>query len=425
LFAGTGNGLYYSLDDGEHWTALQTGLPAAPVTWTVVQPGFHDLVLSTYGRGLYILDDITPLEQMAKHRSDTPGAAAPGAAAAVVLFEPRPAYRFVRGPQAMLNFSIKALPKGPVEFEIVDSQGSIVRKLESKESKELVVGINRVKWDLRFDSPRVIALRTAAPDNPQIWQEPRFRDADSRPITHWGSKPGEVGPIAAPGTYSVHMKVDGQSFSQPLTVLSDPHSPGSNQDIDLSVKTLLRIRDDISHVSDSVNQMEWLRKQMEIVEKMLKPAKKVAKPEQLIAEEGDEPDSEPAAAPPPVLNDAQERRKKQLLAAAEDLDKKVQTVESRLVSQALQNSDDKYFVEPYGTYLDLIWLNAEVGTGGGDVAGSADFAPSATQLELLNTFEADAAGADSDYRKILQEDLPPFDQALQGANIAPVSGSAP
>jgi hypothetical protein len=43
----------------------------------------------------------------------------------------------------------------------------------------------------------------------------------------------------------------------------------------------------------------------------------------------------------------------------------------------------------------------------------------------LNTFEADAAGADSDYRKILQEDLPPFDQALQGANIAPVSGSAP
>ena len=72
LFAGTGNGLYYSLDDGAHWTALQTGLPAAPVTWAVVQPRFHDLVVSTYGRGLYILDDITPLEQMAKHRSDAP-----------------------------------------------------------------------------------------------------------------------------------------------------------------------------------------------------------------------------------------------------------------------------------------------------------------------------------------------------------------
>jgi hypothetical protein len=219
------------------------------------------------------------------------------------------------------------------------------------------------------------------------------------------------------------MRVDGQSYSQPLTVLSDPHSPGSAQDIDLSVKTLLQIRDDISRVSDSVNQMEWLRKQIEIIATMLKPAKTAPKPEQIIAEEGDEPDSDPAAAPPPVLNDAQERQKKQLLAAAEDLDKKVQAVESRLVSQALRNSDDKYFVEPYGTYLDLIWLNAEVGTGGGDVAGSADFAPSATQLDLLKTLEADAAGAESDYRKILQDDLPPFDQALRSANLAPVTGS--
>jgi hypothetical protein len=264
-----------------------------------------------------------------------------------------------------------------------------------------------------------------APDNTQIWREPRFRDADSRPITHWGSKPGEVGPIAAPGNYSVRMKVDGQTYTQPLIVLSDPHAAGSSQDIDLSVKTLLRIRDDISGVSDSVNQMEWLRRQIEIVETMLKPARKASKPEQIIAEEGDEPDSEPAAAPPPVLNEAQERQKKQLLAAAEELDKKVQAVESRLVSQALRNSDDKYFVEPYGTYLDLIWLNAEVGTGGGDVAGSADFAPTATQLDLLKTFEADAASSESDYRKILQNDLPPFNQSLVSANLAPVAGSVP
>ncbi len=114
--------MYYSLDEGEHWTALKTGLPAAPATWVVVQPKFHDLVVSTYGRGLYILDDITPLEQMVKRRSD----------ASVVLFEPRPAYRFVRGPQAMLNFSLKTVPKETVEFEILDSQGNVVRKLEAQ-----------------------------------------------------------------------------------------------------------------------------------------------------------------------------------------------------------------------------------------------------------------------------------------------------
>lgn len=414
LFAGTGNGVYYSLDDGAHWTALQNGLPAAPATWVVVQPGFHDLVVSTYGRGLYILDDITPLEQMAKQRSD----------AAVVLYEPRASYRFVRGAQAMLNFSLKAVPKGPVEFEIFDAQGNAVRKLEPMDSKDLLVGINRVKWDLRFDSPRVIALRTVAPDNSHIWDEPRFRDADSRPITHWGSKPGEVGPIAAPGTYAVRMKVDGQSYTQALTILRDPHAPGSPADIDLSVKTLLRIRDDISRASDSVNQMEWLRKQIEMVATMLRPARKVDKPEPIIAEDGDEPDSEPVAAPPPVLSEAQERQKQQLLATAEDLDSKLQVVESRLVSRALRNSDDKYFVEPYGTYLDLIWLNAEVGTGGGDVAGSADFAPRATQLELLKTYEADMASVDSDYRQILHEDLPPFAKALESANIAPLVGGA-
>src|SRR5499427_6255573 len=234
LFAGTGNGLYYSLDDGGHWTALQNGLPPAPVTWVVVQKEFHDLVLSTYGRGLYILDDFTPLEQMARHRSEAP----------VILFEPRKTYRFVRGGAALLNYSLSAIPKNPVKLEILDSQGGSVRKLDAKD----LVGINRAKWDLHYESPRVIALRTVAPDNPRVWQEPRFRDADSRPITHWGSKPAEVGPIAAPGNYSVRLKVDGQPFVQALTIVSDPRSPASEADLQLSVKTQLTIRDDISQV---------------------------------------------------------------------------------------------------------------------------------------------------------------------------------
>jgi photosystem II stability/assembly factor-like uncharacterized protein len=413
LFAGTGNGLYYSLDEGGHWTSLQTGLPAAPVTWAVVQPRFHDLVVSTYGRGLYILDDITPLEQMATHRSD----------AAVVLFEPRNAYRFVRGPVGLVNFSLKTKPANAPNIEILDSQGNLVRKLETK-TEDLVVGINRVKWDLRYDSPRVIALRTVAPDNSHIWDEPRFRDADSRPITHWGSKPGEVGPIVAPGAYSVRLRIDGQSYTQPLTVLQDPHAPGSAADIDLSVKTLLKIRDDISHASDSVNQMEWLRKQLEVVESMLRPGKKSDKPKAPAAEADDEDDAEPAAAPPRALIEAQELQKKQLLIGAEELDKKLQAAESRLVSRALRNSDDKYFIEPYGAYLDLIWLNAEVGTGGGDVAGSADFAPTESQLGLLKTYEAEVASVDADYRKILQDDLPAFNRALESTNLVPLARPA-
>ncbi len=397
LFAGTGNGLYYSLDDGGHWTVLDSGLPHAPVTWAVVQKEFHDLVVSTYGRGLYILDDITLLEQMAKKHSD----------AAVTLFEPRPAYRFTRGGKAMINFSLKTAPKKPAAIEILDADGKVIRKLETKAK----VGINRTPWDLRYESPRVIALRTVAPENPHIWNEPRFRDSDSRPVTHWGAKPAETGPIAAPGKYMIRLKVDDQTYTQPLTILRDPRSPGSDADIDLSVKTLLRIRDNISHVSDTVNQIEWLRKQLEVIQTMLRPPKKKDKA-QSDEDEDDYEGPAPTAASPQELDEAHARRKADLLKATQDFDKKLQTVEHKLISPALLNSDDKYFVEAYQVYLNLIWLNAEVGTGGGDVAGGADFAPTDTQRELLKTFESDIAGADADYQKVLNEDLPAFNRAL-------------
>ncbi|MGB6332853.1 MAG: hypothetical protein WBF41_13855, partial [Candidatus Sulfotelmatobacter sp.] len=403
LFAGTGSGLYYSLDDGGHWTALEKGLPHAPVSWAVVQKDFHDLVISTYGRGLYILDDITPLEQLAKNHSD----------AAVVLFEPRHTYRFTRGGQALLNFSLKTAPKDPIQLEILDLDGKVIRKLETKGR----VGINRASWDLRYESPRLISLRTVAPDNPHIWDEPRFRDSDSRPITHWGTAPAEVGPVVAPGKYTVRMKIGDQSYTQPLTILRDPRAPGSDADIELSVKTLRRINADIDRVSDTVNQIEWLRKQIEVIETMLRPPKKKDKDKPAFDEDDDDEGEQPPA-PPAPLDEAQAKRKAELLKAADDLDKKLSSVEDKLVSSALLNSDDKYFVESYKVYLNLIWLNAQVGTGGADVAGGADFAPTDTQLELLQTFETKMAGADGDYQKVMKEDLPALNRSLAESSLA-------
>ena len=403
LFAGTGNDLYYSLDDGSNWTALDASLPHAPVTWAVVQKNFHDLVISTYGRGLYILDDISPLEQMAKNHSD----------AGAVLFEPRQAYRFTRNGKAPLTFSLKTKPKDPVDLEILDADGKVIRKLEPNPR----AGMNRVEWDLRYDSPRLIALRTVAPDNPHIWDEPRFRDSDSRPITHWGTSPAEGGPIVAPGKYTVRLKVGGESYTQPITVLREPRVNESDADIERSVKTLLRIRDDISHVSDNANQIEWLRKQLEVIEAMLRPSKKHAENN----EEDEEDRSHLEAAPPRPLSEAEAKRKSELLKSAEDVDRKLQAIEHKLVSPALLNSDDKYFVEPYQLYLNLIWLNAEVGTGGGDVAGGADFPPTDTQLDLLKSFEGEMASADADYEKFIKEDLPAFDRSLGDSNYSPLA----
>ena len=274
---------------------------------------------------------------------------------------------------------------------------------------------------MRYESPRLVALRTAAPDNPHIWNEPRFRDAESRPITHWGSQPALVGPIVAPGKYTVRLRVDGQSFSQPLTVLRDPNAPGSESDIEKSVETLLQICDNISRVSDTVNQIEWLRKQLEVVQAMLRPPKKQDKPKPAQAEADDYDEAEPAHAPPRALTEAQAKQQAQLLQAAEDLDKKLLALEHRLVSQALLNSDDKYFVEPYQAYLNLIWLNAEVGTGGSDVAGGADFAPTETQLGLLQQYAGEVNAVEADYRKLLAEELPAFNRTLQNSKLAPLA----
>jgi photosystem II stability/assembly factor-like uncharacterized protein len=404
LFAGTGNALFYSLDDGAKWTAIDAGLPHATVTWAVVQKDFHDLVISTYGRGLYILDDISPLEKMAKAKSDAP----------VSLFEPRQTYRFTRAPQVMLSFTAKTAPKNPITLEILDADGKVVRKLESKAR----AGFNRMKWDLCYESPRLVALRTAAPDNPHIWIEPRFRDEDSRPVTHWGIKPAEVGPIAAPGKYTVRLTVDGQSYAQPLTIVRDPRSPGSESDIDLSVKMQLRIREDISHAADTTNQMEWIRKQLEVIQAMLRPPKK-KEAEKPADDEEDEYDyPEPAQAPPKSMTEEQSKQKAQLLKSAEDLDKKLLAIEHKLVSSALTNSDDKYFVEQDQVYVNLLWLNAEVGTGGGDVAGGADFAPTNTQAELLETYEGSLNAVQDEFRKFSSDDLRAFNQLLANSGLA-------
>jgi hypothetical protein len=203
-------------------------------------------------------------------------------------------------------------------------------------------------------------------------------------------------------------------------VLRDPRSPGSDADIDLSVKTALRICDDISQVSDTVNQIEWLRKELEVIETMLRPPKKKEKEKEkpAFAEEDEDDNEEHPPAQSQSLDEGQIKHNADLLKAAETLDEKLQTVEHKFVSPALANSDDKYYSESYKLYLNLIWLNAEVGTGGGDVAGGADFAPTDTQLELLKTFGSEIAGADADYQKIIKTDLPGFNRSLADSNLA-------
>ncbi len=377
LFAGTGNALFYSLDAGGHWTNLKNGLPSSPVSWAVVQKKFHDLVVSTYGRGIYILDDITPLEEMARGvGSDT----------SVSLFKPRETMRILGGGRGYVNYQLKNQPKTAVEAEILDENGKVVRELRNVPGR---TGLNRATWDLHYDPPQLIALRTAPPDNPHIFEEPRFRGQDSRAITHWGAAQAEVGPIAAPGKYTMRIKVDGESYTQPLEIVRDPRSTGSDADIKSQVKLQLRIRDDINSTSEMVNQLEWMRKQLDDVRKMLKS----------------------------------DKAKADLLKSVQGMDQKMQGVEYKLVSKALTTSDDKYFIAAYKIYFNLIWLNGEVGTGAGDVAGGADYKPTDTSFSLTDMIEKDLAEATAEYRSLMDKEVPPFNRSLAASGITPLAAS--
>jgi len=363
LFAGTGHNFFYSLDDGGHWKMFDQGLPHSAVSWIVVPKKWHDVVVSTYGRGVFVLRDIAPLE--------TTGEIAD---ADVVLYPPHPGYRQARSGHADITFKLAAQSQRPARIEILDSTNKVIRTLNAPTR----AGYNRTVWDLRYDAPKVVALRTPAPDNPFIFQEPRFRNRPTRPITHWGIQGAQTsGPIALPGKYSVRLIVNGKTETQPLTILKDQEIKTTESDLAASVAAQVRVRDDLTASADLVNKLEVMRKQ--------------------------------------ILDQREANKAKaDVVAALDDLNKKMFDVELQLVSRSDLNSDDKYYVEQYKIYMSLIWLNGTVGNGAGDVAGGADYAPTESSLEWLGSIEKDLDTAKAAYKKLVDSELADFNKKWEG-----------
>ena len=250
LYLGTENALYVSFNDGAAWMPLQANLPHAPVHWMAVQEHFNDLAVATYGRGFWILDDITPLQQLTPEvlKSD------------VYLFPPRPAYRFLSLPWPMsyaddqsagqnppygasINYYLKTTPKSDVKIYILDDKGQEIRVLDGTKAS----GINRVWWDLRYEQTKEVKLRTSPIEAPHVVVGPKG----------WRSLVGAGSPIkvlVAPGAYTVKIHVDGQEFTQNLTVKKDPNSAGSEADIQAQVKLLLKVRDNLNNLVDMINK---------------------------------------------------------------------------------------------------------------------------------------------------------------------------
>ena len=257
LYVGTENGLYVSFNDGENWEPLQSNLPRAPVYWIVIQEHFNDLVVATYGRGFWILDDLTPIQQMTESVRK----------AAVHLFPPRPTYRFRpatvpvnmsddptagQNPPygAAISYYLKAAPSGDVRIRIEDSRGQTVRTLTGTKS----VGINRVTWDLRGEQSTEVKMRTSPAYASEITVGPDgTRAAPGAP---------RMSVLLPPGTYTVKLLAAGQELTQPLIVKKDPNSSGTEAEIQTQVAMLLDLRKDLEKAADIVNQIEVVRSQL-------------------------------------------------------------------------------------------------------------------------------------------------------------------
>jgi hypothetical protein len=416
LFAGTENGLYVSFDDGRRWEPLQSKLPHAPVYWLTVQERFHDLVVGTYGRGFYILDDLSGLEQL------TDGVRAEAAH----LFAPRKAYRFrpVAQPNlapmgaaagqnppygASIEYWLKAKveePKEPppdasaphrseadreeherekakrnlVELTIVDSAGEGVRTLRGTTR----MGVNRVYWDLRYEPTLEVRLRTTPDENPHLMEEKRFRGKSHRGVFYYGIRDTKRGPLVPPGIYTVKLAVNGKPIgTQSLVVDKDPNSAGTESDIAAATRLSLAIYRDTNAVVRMINQVEWTRKQLEELRAMLEARK-------ADAADGD---------------------------AAAGIEASVRAVEDRLLQRTLSEADEKSFRGPLQLYLKLLWLQAEVGAGGADVSGGADFAPTRSEAEVYEQLGKTLEQVRKDFDALYGTRIPAFNESVRAKGL--------
>jgi photosystem II stability/assembly factor-like uncharacterized protein len=241
LYAGTERDVYVSFNDGDDWQPITLNLPHTSVRDLIVKG--DDLVVATHGRGFWILDNITPLRELAVTQRAT--LREPEGPLSHFLYKPQAAYRLrrnnntdtplppevpaARNPPdgAIVDYVLAADAPGPVTLEILTATGKRVRRYSSADPPEQIdetelnvpaywarppqmlrttKGMHRFVWDLRYPAPG--AVQRDLPISAV------YRDTPREPL----------GVLAVPGVYTVKLSVDGQTFTRQLTLKMDPRA---------------------------------------------------------------------------------------------------------------------------------------------------------------------------------------------------------
>ena len=248
LYLGTEFGIFASWDRGGRWHSLRNGLSAAPVRDLLVHARDNDLIIATHGRGIYILDDVTPLQRLGE-----------AMAADAYVFDIRPATRWVMWSRdgspgqkiwvgenppngAVIQYYLKAASQQPVVATIADPAGKVVRTLRDG-SRD--AGVNQLVWDLAYD--------------------PAITETGAGPAAGRGGGRGGRGggpPSVVPGQFTVKVQLAGREFTKPLTVELDPRANVTTADLEAQRDLALSLRDLGGRVTSVIDRTEDLMGQL-------------------------------------------------------------------------------------------------------------------------------------------------------------------
>ncbi len=262
LVAGTGTGLFSSTDAGGSWKPLKADFPNTPVWDLKFVKASHDLVVATHGRGLFVFDNITPLEEWtdAIEGKDFHLFSSPPAAmlqswnrrgfASGGFWTPNPpngvTIDYYVKTEIKQTEEQKKAKRDAVKIVVTDEKGAPV-STQWAPAKE---GINRHVWNMRYEGPRRVASAKEAPPN-EFFEPNR-------------------GPDVVPGTYKVAVTVKGETQTQTVTVLPDPRIPSDMEAFRAQTRAALEVRNGVTALNEMINRIDSLQNQISALEKDLR-----------------------------------------------------------------------------------------------------------------------------------------------------------
>ena len=246
LYAGTEYGMYISFDDGANWKKFQLNLPEVPITDLAIKE--NDLVVATQGRSLYVLDDLSLVQQMNAGITKknlhlfqvNPVWRIPGAVTTPVL----PRNAGANPPNgAVINYYLKQVSDtSKATLLIMNKDKKVIRSFatdakEARDKFEINNGINQFVWNLRY------------PEAERI-----------EGMILWNGVPGSL--IAPPGEYSYRIKLGTDSADGNFTINADPNYKITQQEYDEQFAMLQSIQDKFNEVQKTIKDIRALRTQI-------------------------------------------------------------------------------------------------------------------------------------------------------------------